>query len=258
MTDQLLIDSFDQITILTLNRPYSRNALNSGLLMELDDAIAQIDTTRVRVLILTGAGDKAFCAGADLKELDKASTEQADLFVQLGRKVFGKLGSLEIPVIAAVNGYAIGGGCEIALACDLRTASTEAKFSQPEVGLGNIPAWGGTQRLPRLIGAGRAKELLFTAEIIDAQEAWRIDLVNRVFPPDKLLDETYQLAEVIARKAPIALKYAKQTINFSLQSTLGMGLQYESLAGKYCTRTEDQEEGIRAFKEKRLPYFRGK
>lgn len=255
---QLLVEGFGPISRLTLNRPDSRNALNSALLLELAAAIDHLDTARVRVLILTGAGNRAFCAGADLKELDGATPEQSDSYVQLGRRIFQKLESLGIPVIAAVNGFAVGGGCELALACDLRTASTRAKFSQPEVNLGNIPAWGGTQRLPRLVGVGRAKEILFTGEMVDAQEAWRIGLVNRLFSPDKLLDGTFQLAEAIAGKAPIALKFAKRAIEFSLDNNLDAGLRYESLAGEICTRTEDQNEGIHAFKEKRIPNFRGK
>lgn len=256
--NHLLVDGSEPISILTLNRPDSRNALNSALLLELEAAIDSLDKARIRVLVVTGAGDRAFCAGADLKELDGATPEQSDSFVQLGRNVFRKLESLEIPVIAAVNGFALGGGCELALACDLRTASTHAKFGHPEVGLGNIPAWGGTQRLPHLVGVGRAKEILFTGELADAKEAWRIGLVNWVFSPEKLLDGTYELAEAIAGKAPVALQFAKQAVNLSMDSTLDVGLMYESLAGAFCTRTEDQKEGIRAFKEKRPPNFQGK
>jgi enoyl-CoA hydratase len=156
-----------------------------------------------------------------------------------------------------VNGYALGGGNELALACDLRTASSEARFGQPEVGLGNIPGWGGTQRLPHLVGAGRAKEILFTGEMIDAQEAWRIGLVNKVFTPETLIDGTFEMAETIASKAPIALQLAKQAVNLAVDSAMGSGLMYESLAGAFCTRTDDHKEGNKAFREKRSPIFRG-
>jgi enoyl-CoA hydratase len=161
-------------------------------------------------------------------------------------------------VIAAVNGYALGGGNELALACDLRSASTEARFGQPELGLGNIPGWGGTQRLPRLVGVGRAKEILFTGEMIDAQEAWRIGLVNRVFSPETLMEGTYELAETIASKAPIALQLAKQAVHLAVDTALESGMMYESLGGAFCSRTHDQEEGIKAYREKRSPVFRGK
>jgi enoyl-CoA hydratase len=254
---QILLDRNGSISTLTLNRPEARNALNTSLLTELGDTIDALDTAQVRVLIITGAGERAFCAGADIKEIQKATAEQADSLVQLGRIVFRKIGSLGIPVIAAVNGFATGGGCELAQTCDLRTASTNALFSQPEAGLGNIPAWGGTQLLPRLVGVGRAKEILFTGEMINAQEAWRIGLVNKVFTPEKLMEGTYKLAEVIASKAPIALQFAKRAIDLSMDSTLDTGMRFESLAGAFCTRTEDQKEGARAFMEKRPPVFRG-
>ena len=256
--ENILLDKAGSIATVTLNRPKALNALNTQTLTELGRAFDNVlADAAVRCLMITGMGDRAFCAGADLKELHKASARQASALVRLGREVFHKLEAMGVPVIAAVNGYALGGGCELAQACDLRTASRAARFGHPEVGLGNIPGWGGTQRLPRLVGVGRAKELLFTGESIDAEEAWRIGLVNRVFAPEKLMEGTYELAETIAVKAPLALQYAKWAVDLAMDSALATGLQYESLGGAFCTRTADQTEGIEAFREQRSPLFRG-
>lgn len=256
--DNILLDKVGSIATVTLNRPEALNALNTTTLKELGQAFDAVSTdSKVRVLVITGAGDRAFCAGADIKELEKATVEQADAFVRLGRDVFHKLEAMGLPVIAAVNGYALGGGCELAQACDLRTASTKAKFGQPEVGLGNIPGWGGTQRLPRLVGLGKAKEILFTGEMIDAQEAWRIGLVNRVFSPEKLMEATHELAETIASKAPRALQFAKRAVDLAMDTALATGMTYESLGGAFCARTDDQKEGVEAVRENRSPVFRG-
>jgi enoyl-CoA hydratase len=256
--DNILLYKAGSIATVTLNRPEALNALNTATLKELGRAFDAVSAdSRVRVLVITGAGDQAFCAGADIKELDKATVKQADAFMRLGRDVFHKLEAMDLPVIAAVNGYALGGGCELALACDLRMASTKAKFGQPEVGLGNIPGWGGTQRLPRLVGVGKAKEILFTGEMIDAQEAWRIGLVNRVFSPEKLMEATYELAEIIANKAPLALHFAKRAVDLAMDSALATGMMYESLGEAFCARTDDQKEGLKAVREKRSPFFRG-
>ena len=254
----LLFNITDHIATITLNRPNKLNALNAALLQELQEALNTVaQDSEIRVLIITGAGERAFCAGADIDELHGITPEKAGAFMLLGQRIFNDIETLGKPVIAAVNGYALGGGCELAQACDLRVASISARFGQPEINLGNIPGWGGTQRLPRLIGAARAKELIFTGELLEAEAAERMGLVNRVTTPEELMPAARSLAAKIAEKGPIALRLAKWAIDRGLDGSLASGLMYENLGVAYCCTTEDQCEGTLAFKERRPPVFKG-
>lgn len=254
----VILEKESKIALVTLNRPEALNALNSQVLLELDhviDVIAEDD--EVLAVILTGSG-KAFVAGADIKEMKDLSTMEGRKFSILGNKVFRKLENLEKPVIAAVNGFALGGGCELSMACDIRLASQKAKFGQPETGLGITPGFGGTQRLARHVGMGMAKELIFTGKIINAEEAARIGLVNRVIEPDKLIEEAKTLANSIAANAPVAVKLSKAAINRGMQCDIDTALMYEAEAFGECFSTEDQKEGMSAFLEKREKSFKNK
>lgn len=257
--NNLLYEAGNGIGLITLNRPQALNALNTELLTELNsllDSIAQDKT--ISVVIVTGSGDKSFVAGADIAEMRGLTAVEGRNFGKFGQSVFAKLDNLPQPVIAAVNGFALGGGCELALACDIRIASEKAKFGQPEVGLGITPGFGGTQRLPRLIGKGRAKELLYTGDIIDAQEAYRLGLVNKVTAADNLLNEARALAERIMSRAEVAVKLCKAAVNQGLEMDLASGTAYEAEAFGLCFATADQTEGMSAFIEKRKPGFSGK
>ncbi|AZR74058.1 crotonase [Anoxybacter fermentans] len=247
----------DGIGILTINRPEALNALNRELLNELKEAIAQIkDDPEIKVCIITGEG-KAFVAGADIGEMVEFNAVEGREFGRLGNSVFNALEEMEKPVIAAINGYALGGGCELALACDIRLASEKAKLGQPEVGLGITPGFGGTQRLVRAIGPAKAKELIFTGKIIDANEAHAIGLVNHVYPAESLLEEAKKMAREIANKAPFAVKLCKRAINEGMEMDLKRGLEMEADLFGLCFATEDQKEGMRAFLEKRKAEFKG-
>jgi enoyl-CoA hydratase/carnithine racemase len=247
-----------QIGILTLDRPEVYNCLNLETLQTMRRLIADIALDReIRALIVTGAGDKAFCAGADLKERRTMSEQQVQLFVRTIRDTFSELEKLPKPVIAAINGVALGGGTELALACDLRVLSASAQMGLTETSLGIIPGAGGTQRLPRLIGKGKAKELIFTARRVQPEEALAIGLVNRVVPAEDVMDAAMQLAEEIAANAPIALAQAKYAIDFGLEADLATGLAIESNAYQVLIPTKDRLEGLEAFKEKRKPVYRG-
>ncbi|MBC2425370.1 short-chain-enoyl-CoA hydratase, partial [Clostridium beijerinckii] len=240
------------IAIVTINRLNALNALNSETLKELDivvDTLANDD--EVLAVVLTGAG-KAFVAGADITEMKDLNTVAGRKFGILGNKVFRKLETLEKPVIAAVNGFALGGGCEISMACDIRIASQKAKFGQPEVGLGITPGFGGTQRLARLVGMGMAKQL------INAEEALRIGLVNKVVEPEKLMDEAKEMAKKIANNAPIAVSLCKVAINKGMQCDIDTGIAYEAEVFGECFATEDQKEGMAAFVEKRDKCFKNR
>jgi enoyl-CoA hydratase len=206
---------------------------------------------------VTGAGEKAFVAGADIASMRNMSADEAKIFGQKGHAAMDALGSLPFPVIAAVNGFALGGGCELALACDFIYASERAKFGQPEVNLGVIPGFGGTQRLARRVSVGVARELIYTGNIIDAQEALRIGLVNKVLPADQLLAEAKKTAQLIAQKGPLAIRYAKRVIGEGLDNTLGDGNEIEVDTFAACFRTQDQKEGMSAFLEKRAANFKG-
>ncbi|MBV7276708.1 short-chain-enoyl-CoA hydratase [Clostridium sp. PL3] len=245
-----------KIGIVTLNRPKALNALNSETLRELDTAFDALYADKeILAVIITGEG-KAFVAGADISEMKDLNTIEGREFGILGNKVFRKLENMGKPVIAAVNGFALGGGCELSMACDIRIASVKAKFGQPESGLGITPGFGGTQRLPRLVGEGMAKELIFTGKIVDAKEALRIGLVNRVVEPEQLMDEVKNLANTIAAQAPIAVKLCKAAINKGMQCDIDTGIAYEAEVFGQCFSTDDQKEGMTAFIEKRDKCFK--
>jgi enoyl-CoA hydratase len=212
----------------------------------------------IRVLVLTGAGDRAFAAGADIKEMESMDVSEARAWGELGHECGRLLETMPKPTIAAVNGFALGGGCELALACDLRYASAAAKLGQPEVSIGIIPGWGGTQRLARVVGIGRAKELIYTGRMVDAEEALRIGLVNAVFAPEELLEKVLEIARSLAAKSPLVLAAAKEMTNRSLQGELDAGLSEEAERFALLFDSEDQKEGMRAFVEKREPRFTGR
>ncbi|MFY0545195.1 enoyl-CoA hydratase [Brevibacillus sp. H7] len=247
-----------QIGVLTLERPEVYNCLNLETLQTMRRLIGEIVLDKeVRALIVTGAGDKAFCAGADLKERRTMTEQQVQLFIRTIRDTFSELEKLPKPVIAAINGVALGGGTELALACDLRVMSATAQMGLTETSLGIIPGAGGTQRLPRLIGKGKAKELIFTARRVQADEALAIGLVNRVVPGAEVMATAMELAEEIAANAPIALAQAKFSIDFGLEADLATGLAIESNAYQVLIPTKDRLEGLEAFKQKRKPVYRG-
>ncbi|MFL1673142.1 enoyl-CoA hydratase [Paenibacillus dendritiformis] len=246
------------IVLMTLNRPESANALSIKMLEQLRDAAASCKFDRsVRCIVVTGAGEKAFCAGADLKERAGMDMNQVRRTVSLIRESINDVEALPLPVIAAVNGAAVGGGMELALACDIRIASETATFALTETSLGIIPGAGGTQRLPRLIGKGRAKELIFTARKIDAKEAWDMGLVEVVAPPASLLDKALEIAGQIVRNAPIAVAEAKFAIDKGCDADLSTGLAIEQNAYEVTIPTKDRLEGLQAFKDKRPPLFKG-
>jgi len=248
------------IAKIVINRPNVRNALNMTTRQEIRNAIELIKKDKnIRVVIITGAGDKAFISGADITEFKGANPIEIEEYAcTLGQQLYTDIENLDVPVIAMINGLCLGGGCELATACDIRIASENARFGQPEINIGLIPGGGGTQRLPRLIGWGRAKELIYTGRIIDAAEAERIGLADKVVPPDALNDAVNQLAETIASKSPLIIKLAKKAINGGMNSNLAAGLMYERDNFALCFATEDNKEGITAFLEKRNPEFKGK
>ncbi len=246
------------IVILTINAPRSLNALNTALLRELDDFLQSLDCDKARVLILTGAGEKAFVAGADISEMATKTEEEGLAFGKYGAEVFRRLEDLPIATIAAVNGFALGGGLEIAMACDIRYASANARFGQPEVGLGIIPGFSGTYRLPKLIGQGMAKEMIMSGRAIKAQEALRIGLINAVYEQPELIPAVIALAEQIAANAPLAVKYAKESINLNYDLNRQEALALENRLFARCFATEDQKNGMAAFLRKEKVEFKGK
>ncbi len=247
----ILIEKEDKQAILKINRPQELNALNNDVLLELEKAIRTLEEDEdIMVIIVTGVGQKAFVAGADIKEMKDMAPLQAAEFAHLGNRVFKQFEESNKVIIAAVNGYALGGGNELALACDLRLASEKARFGQPEVGLGITAGFGGTQRLARIVGVGRAKELLFTGEIIDAEEAFRIGLINKVVPGDQLLKEANKLAAEITKNDPLAVKLSKEAVNFGLEKGLKQGLLFEEKAFALCFSNEGQQKRMEAFLNK--------
>ena len=240
-----------QIGIITINRPKALNALNSTVLEELDQTLNAVDLENIRCLILTGAGEKSFVAGADIGEMSTLTKAEGEAFGKKGNDVFRKLETFPIPVIAAVNGFALGGGCEISMSCDIRICSENAVFGQPEVGLGLTPGFGGTQRLARIVGTGKAKEMIYGARIIKAEEAYRIGLVNNVYPAEELMPAAKKLASTIARNAPIAVRNCKRAINEGLQVDMDQAIVIEEKLFGDCFETHDQKEGMSAFLEKR-------
>jgi enoyl-CoA hydratase len=241
------------IRIITINRPGALNALSIDVLSELEEAIDRIRIDETRCVIITGTGGKAFVAGADIASMYPLSKNQAKEWSLNGNRVFRKIETLPVPVIAAVNGYALGGGCELAMACDIRIASETAVFSQPEAGLGVIAGFGGTQRLSRLIGVGKAKELLFTAAKINASEALAAGLVNAVCPAETLMDTAFEMVEKIAANAPIAVRATKKAVNEGLQNDIDTGIKIEAEQFGLCFETRDQKNAMAAFLEKRKP-----
>ncbi len=240
-----------QIGIITINRPKALNALNSTVLEELDKTLDAVDQETVRCLILTGAGEKSFVAGADIGEMSTLTKAEGEAFGKKGNDVFRKLETFPIPVIAAVNGFALGGGCEISMSCDIRICSENAVFGQPEVGLGITPGFGGTQRLARIVGTGKAKEMIYGARNIKAEEAYRIGLVNNVYPAEELMPAAKKLASTIARNAPIAVRNCKRAINEGLQVDMDQAIIIEEKLFGDCFESCDQREGMTAFLEKR-------
>mgnify|MGYP002605009726 CR=1 FL=1 len=239
------------VGVVTINRPKALNALNSEVLKEIEATFDAIDLDATRAVVLTGAGDKSFVAGADIGEMSTLTKAEGEAFGKTGNDVFRKIETFPIPVIAAVNGFALGGGCEISMACDIRIASENALFGQPECGLGIIPGFGGTQRLARLVGMGRAKEMIFACQNIDAAEAYRIGLVNKVVPQEELMATAKKLAGKIARNASYAVAIAKAAINNGYDMDIKNAVEYEAnLFGMTCS-THDKTEGMTAFLEKR-------
>ena len=240
-----------QIGIMTINRPKALNALNTAVLKELEERLNGVDLDSTRVLILTGAGKKSFVAGADIGEMSTLTKVQGEAFGKAGNDIFRKLETFPLPVIAVVNGFALGGGCELAMSCDIRLCSDNAVFGQPEVGLGITPGFGGTQRLPRIVGMGKAKEMIYTAFTIKANEAQEIGLVNAVYSQEELMPKALKIAEKIAKNAPIAVRAAKKAINDGLQVDMDRAIEIEEKLFGSCFETEDQKEGMTAFLEKR-------
>ena len=256
--ETLLLERRDRVAIITINRPEKRNALN---IKTREEGAALLEDLRsddsVGVVLFTGAGDKAFIAGADIAEFE-GRTAITQREVMLGRSLFTAIDTFPKPVIAMISGYCLGGGCELALACDIRVASDTASFGQPEINLGIIPGGGGTQRLTRLVGEGKAMELILTGEIIDAKTAFSIGLVNHVVPQDQLKAKTMEIANRIADKSPVALRLAKDAVKAASRSNLDEGLRREVDLFALCFSSEDKDEGVRAFLEKRKPVFKGK
>lgn len=254
-----LYEKRDGIATITINRPEAMNAMNEETITEILSRLEDAEKDEnVRVIVITGAGEKAFCAGLDLKPMRDINVIKAVEMSRRGQKLTLAIEEVGKPVIAAINGYALGGGLELAMACDIRIASEKARIGQPEVNVGLIPGWGGTQRLPRLVGKGIAKELIFTGKMIDAQTAERIGLINKVVPPEKLMSAVEELAKVIMSKPPIAIKLAKELINSSIETDQRTGLVHEAEAFGILSSTEDYREGVSAFIEKRKPEYKGK
>lgn len=254
----LLIEE-GKVTLVRINRPEKLNALNKDTLEELWSVLNYIKKNNdILALVITGMGEKAFAAGADIKELNACDTISGKDFSSFGQNVFNLIENLGKPVIAAVNGFALGGGCELALACHFRLASENAKFGQPEVNLGIIPGYGGTQRLTRLINSGRAAELILTGNMIDANEAFRIGLVNHVYKSEDLINEAIKTAEIITTKGQIAVRLALESINSSANLSKSEGLKIEANLFSICCGSNDFKEGTKAFLEKRKPEFKGK
>lgn len=242
-----------QVGIITINRPKALNALNSAVLDELDATIDGVDLDAVRCLILTGAGEKSFVAGADIAEMSTLTKEEGEAFGKKGNDIFRKIETLPIPVIAAVNGFALGGGCEISMSCDIRICSDNAVFGQPEVGLGITPGFGGTQRLARLVGPGMAKQMIYTARNIKADEAYRIGLVNAVYPQEELMAAAEKMAAGIAKNAPIAVRNCKKAINEGISKPINEAVAVEEKLFGDCFETHDQVEGMQCFLSREKP-----
>ena len=257
--ENLLVERDAAVAVVTFNRPKVLNALNGPTLVEFERVLLDLrEDAAVRCVILTGAGARAFVAGADINELAQHTPSRGRDHALRGQGIFDLVEHFGKPVIAAINGYALGGGCELAMACTLRVAADTATLGQPEINLGIVPGYAGSQRLPRLVGKGRALELLLTGAHVSADEAWRIGLVNRVVPADRLMDEARALARELADKAPIAIRYILDAVNAGLDMPLAEAARYEATLFGLVASTEDMREGTRAFLEKRKPAFKGR
>lgn len=255
----VLLDKIDNVALLTINRPKALNALNKDTLLDIKAAVENFrDDPDAAVLIIKGAGDKSFVAGADITYMLNINALEGREFGLLGQSVFNLVETIEKPVIAAINGFALGGGCELAMACDFRICSDKSKFGQPEVGLGVTPGFGGTQRLPRIVGTGMAKQLLYSGDTIEADEALRIGLVNAVVEENSLMDYVMKLAQRIASRGQIAVRFCKVAVNEGMQTDINRALTIEADVFGICFATADQKEGMGAFVEKRKAQFIGK
>lgn len=258
MYNNVLLEKKDRIAVLTINRPKALNALNKDTLLDIKAAIEEArDDASVDVIIITGAGDKAFVAGADITFMVEMTAMEARAFGQLGGDVTNLIESMSKPVIAAIHGFCLGGGCELAMSADFRICSDKAKFGQPEVGLGVTPGFGGTQRLPRLVGLGMAKQLLYTGEVIGADEALRVGLVNKVTTFEGLMEEALKIARMISSRGQISVQLCKDAVNHGMQVDIGQAMAFEADIFGLCFATADQKEGMRAFVEKRKADFKG-
>jgi len=259
MFENILLEIEGTMATLTVNRPEKMNAVNSATVEEIDQALAQVEQNPdLRVFILTGTGDKAFIAGADIQEIKKRDATSGRPETRRRQEVYSRIETLEIPSIAAINGWALGTGLELAMSCTLRIASSKARLGQPEIKLGIIPGAGGTQRLPKLVGMGRAMEMILTGEPVKADQALAMGLVNRVVEPDQLLQEVKALAETIAARPKLAVQYAKEAVSRYAEGSLAEGLAHESYLHALSCGTQDKTEGVVAFLEKREPKFTGK
>jgi enoyl-CoA hydratase len=257
--ENTLYEKSEGMATITINRPKALNALNKQAVQEISARLDEAEEDdAVKVIVITGAGDKGFCVGLDLKAVKGISAVNGMNLSLLGQKLTKKIEELKKPVIAAINGYALGGGLELAMSCDLRIASENARLGQTELNVGLIPGWGGTQRLPRLVGRGTAKELILTGKMIDAKTAQPLGLLNKVVPPDKLKSAVKELANELMTKPPVGLQLAKQLVNSSIETDLTKGLVQEAQAFGVLASTEDFDEGIAAFTEKRKPKFKGR
>lgn len=257
--ENLIVEQDGGVLIVTINRPKVLNALNAATLAELTHALdSAAANDSVRAIVLTGSGEKSFVAGADINELAVQTPVGGRDHARHGQRVFDRIERLGKPVIAAINGFALGGGCELAMSCTIRLAADNAKFGQPEINLGLIPGYGGSQRLPRLVGRGRAQELLLTGDMIGADEAYRIGLVNRVFPAASLLDEAKKLAHTLAAKAPVAVRYILDAVASGLEMPFAEAEDHEATLFGLVSTTEDMREGTTAFLEKRKAQFKGR
>lgn len=246
----IVYEAIGNVGIITISREKALNALNSAVLEELDKTLDAVDISEIRCLILTGAGQKSFVAGADIGEMSTLTKAEGEAFGKKGNDVFRKLETFPIPVIAAINGFALGGGCEISMSCDIRICSENAVFGQPEVGLGITPGFGGTQRLARLVGPGMAKQMIYSARNIKADEAFRIGLVNAVYPQEELMEQAKKLASTIAKNAPIAVRNCKKAINDGLEVDMDQAIVVEEKLFGDCFETEDQKYGMAFFLDK--------
>lgn len=241
----------EDVGIVVIDRPEALNALNTQVLDDLESVIDAIDTDAIRAVLITGSGERSFAAGADIKEMSDMTRAQALAYGKKGNDLFLKIENFPVPVIAVVNGFCLGGGCELAMSCDIRICSENAMFGQPETGLGITPGYGGTQRLARIVNVAIAKEMLFTASNIKAQRALQIGLVNAVYPQEQLMDEALKLAKKIAKNAPIAVRACKKAVNEGLRTSIDKGIEIEEKLFSGCFESEDQREGMKAFLEKR-------